>query len=39
MSLAEREALFFCPVVPLIVALWGFFSVNSQIDDYKLISE
>ena len=38
-SLAEREALLFCPVVPLIVALWGFFSANSQIDDYKLISE
>lgn len=38
-ALLEREALFFCPVVPLIVALWGFFSANSQIDDYKLISE
>ena len=25
--------------MPLIVALWGFFSANSQIDDYKLISE
>lgn len=28
------EALFFCPVVPLIVAMRGFFVVNSQIDDW-----
>lgn len=33
--LQVRKALFFCLVVPLIAAIRGLFSINSQIDDWK----
>lgn len=30
-ALRLREALFFCPALPLIVAVWGFLRSSSQI--------